>query len=89
MIFEGKVPAAKPLDVREALENPFVTETGRIQTIPLSQTATVKILRNPVICDEELELVGPPALGEHTDDLLLAAGFSASEIAGFRRQGTI
>jgi crotonobetainyl-CoA:carnitine CoA-transferase CaiB-like acyl-CoA transferase len=31
----------------------------------------------------------PPQLGEHTDEVLAAAGFSSDELASLRREGVV
>ena len=47
-IFAGKVPAAPVHDLQAALENPFVRDEGRIQSIPLEDYGNYRTLDSPV-----------------------------------------
>src|SRR5690606_23020527 len=70
---QGRVPAAPVLDVQQALENPFVTDEGRIQAIPLSGRPAVKVLRAPVRCAQSPPPPSlAPGLGQDTEAVLQA-----------------
>ena len=88
-LFDGIVPAAPILDVEEALDNPFVAETGRIQDVPVTPETATRILRNPIRCDDDLSLERPPVLGEHTRSELLAHGYGESQIGDLRRRNIV
>lgn len=87
--FDGKVPAAPILDVQQALENPFVTDTGRLQAVPLGEGASAKIIRNPIRNGAELELARPPILGEHTTEELRNVGLIDSEIEKLQKNSIV
>jgi crotonobetainyl-CoA:carnitine CoA-transferase CaiB-like acyl-CoA transferase len=88
--FTGKVPAAPVLDVPEALENPFVTDSDRIQRIPIATGMDVRVLRSPIRFDEPPpEPSAAPSLGEHTDDILASLGYDQPAIESLRKQGII
>jgi crotonobetainyl-CoA:carnitine CoA-transferase CaiB-like acyl-CoA transferase len=88
-VFAGVVPASPINDIRDALENPFVTEQGRIQEIPRRDGSSLRLLAPPVTCTDPPPARPAPDLGEHTDELLAAAGFSADEIDALRGDGVI
>ncbi len=50
----------------------------RITGFPVKLSSTPARLRHPA-----------PALGEHTDEILAAAGYTADQIASLRRSGVI
>lgn len=88
--FQGKVPAAPVFDVPQALENPFVRDSDRIQQLPLEGRKPIEVLRSPIRCDDPPPLPVPaPRLGEHTEDILASLGYDLAAIADFRRKGTI
>ncbi len=87
--FGGRVPAAPVNDVRAALENPFVTEGGRVRTVD-HPSGPIRLLAPPVTCPgEDLPCAAAPALGADTDAVLAEAGFTAAEIAELRRSGAV
>ena len=87
--FAGSVPAAPINDVKSALDNPFVTEHGRIQDIAHRDGRSVRLLSPPVTCSDPPPARPGPDLGEHTDETLRAAGFGDDEIASLRRDGIV
>jgi crotonobetainyl-CoA:carnitine CoA-transferase CaiB-like acyl-CoA transferase len=88
--FAGSVPAAPIYDVTQALENPWVKGSARIESIPVEGTKPITLLTNPVR-GEGLPLAGrpAPALGADTEDVLAEAGFARDEIARLRAGGVI
>jgi succinate--hydroxymethylglutarate CoA-transferase len=88
--FAGAVPAAPIYDVTQALENPWVKGSARIESIPVAGGAPLSLLTNPLRGDG-LPLAGrpAPALGADTDAVLAAAGYSAEAIAGLRAAGVV
>lgn len=83
--FAGAVPAAPINDLAQALENPFVTENGRLQTMADRGKRTYRMVAPPVRCAGEAAPAHPaPALGEHTDALLLEIGYDAARISQLR-----
>jgi crotonobetainyl-CoA:carnitine CoA-transferase CaiB-like acyl-CoA transferase len=83
--FAGAVPAAPIYDLAQALENPFVTEHGRLQTIPHAARGSYRMVAPPVRSAGEVAPARPaPALGEHTDALLREIGYDAGRIRALR-----
>jgi crotonobetainyl-CoA:carnitine CoA-transferase CaiB-like acyl-CoA transferase len=83
--FAGVVPAAPINDLAQALENPFVTEHGRLQTLPHRQRGSYRMVAPPVRCAGEEPPAHPaPALGEHTDALLRELGYDGARIRALR-----
>jgi crotonobetainyl-CoA:carnitine CoA-transferase CaiB-like acyl-CoA transferase len=83
--FAGVVPAAPVNDLAQALENPFVTEHGRLQTIPHAARGSYRMIATPVRCaGEEAPARAAPALGEHTDALLREIGYDSERIQALR-----
>ena len=78
--FAGVVPASAILDVKEALDNPFVTEEGRLQDIELPGHGTYRYLRPAVQASAPAPARPAPGLGEHTDALLRGIGYDAAKL---------
>lgn len=74
-IFAGKVPAAPLNDIASALDNPFVTDEGRLQTVELDGYGTYRTLDAPVKCNEPTPANPAPSLGQDTEDLLKELGY--------------
>ena len=83
--FAGAVPVAPIFDLAQALDNPFVTEHGRLQTLPHRQRGSYRMVASPVRCAGEEPPARPaPALGEHTEFLLREIGYDDSRIRALR-----
>jgi len=88
--FAGVVPAAPIHDLAQALENPFVTEHGRLQTLPHAVKGSYRMVAPPVRCAGEEPPARPaPALGEHTDALLRELGYDGARIQALRNAKVI
>ncbi|MHA1569837.1 MAG: CaiB/BaiF CoA transferase family protein, partial [Alphaproteobacteria bacterium] len=75
-LFAGNVPAAPINDLGQALENPFVTDSARIQTIALPGHGDYRMLAPPVTCPGEEPPANPaPRLGADTETLLAELGY--------------
>ncbi len=84
--FAGAVPAAPINDLAQALDNPFVTEHGRLQTLPHATRGSYRMLAPPVrSADEEAPARPAPALGEHTDALLREIGYDEARIGALKK----
>ena len=83
--FAGAVPAAPIHDLAQALDNPFVTEHGRLQTLPHPAKGAYRMIAPPVRCaGEEAPARPAPALGEHTEALLRELGYDGPRIQALR-----
>ena len=88
-LFAGAVPAAPINDLAQALENPFVTRHGRLQTLSHG-AGSYRMVSPPVRCEgEEAPACAAPALGEHTESLLRELGYDAARIEMLRRSKVI
>jgi len=88
-IFGGSVPASPINDIESALNNPFVTEQGRIQEIPRADGSTLRLIAPPITCSDPPPARPGPDLGEHTDEVLRGAGIADAEIEALRRDHVI
>jgi crotonobetainyl-CoA:carnitine CoA-transferase CaiB-like acyl-CoA transferase len=88
--FAGVVPAAPVNDLAQALENPFVTEHGRLQTIPHATKGSYRMVAPPVrTSGEEAPARPAPDLGAHTDELLREIGYDEARIRALRKDKVI
>ena len=80
--FAGVVPAAPILDVAQAMDNPFVTENGKIQSLRHQDGTDFRVLDSPFDAGEPT-----PArpLGEHNDEILTELGYDEIKIADLRK----
>ncbi len=84
-LFAGVVPAAPIHDLAQALDNPFVTEHGRLQTLPHPAKGSYRMVAPPVRCaGEEAPARPAPALGGHTEALLRELGYDDGRIQALR-----
>ncbi|MDA0996696.1 MAG: CoA transferase [Proteobacteria bacterium] len=89
-VFAGKVPAAAINDVKQALDNPFVTEHGRLQDIELEGYGTYRYVASAVKSGGSPAPANPaPKLGADTEALLIDAGYDAARIAELRAKKVI
>jgi crotonobetainyl-CoA:carnitine CoA-transferase CaiB-like acyl-CoA transferase len=79
------IPAGAIPTLQDALASPQIAHRGSLQAIEADGigelklfTTTAKFERTPGAIESP-----PPRLGEHTDDVLREAGYSASQIAAF------
>ncbi len=83
--FAGTVPASPINDIKQALENPFVTESDRIQTLNLEGHGPIELLNSPIKPAGATTPAEPaPKLGEHTDELLRELGYDDERLASLK-----
>ncbi len=87
--FAGTVPAAPINDLAQALEQPFVTETGRLQTFDHASRGSFRMVAPPVRSADEAPSRPAPDLGADTDALLAGLGYDAARIKDLRQAGVI
>lgn len=89
-LFAGKVPASPINDVKQALENPFVQDHGRVSTFHLDGYGDYRMVSSPVKSGGSETPVNPaPALGQHTEKLLGDIGYDADRLAALRKAKAI
>ncbi|WP_030106462.1 CoA transferase, partial [Actinoalloteichus caeruleus] len=90
---EAGVPAARVLDVRQALELDQIAERGFLHDLPhpADPDRTVRVLGNGVRVDGHASTPSapPPVLGEHTTPLLRELGYTDEEIRALREEGAV
>jgi crotonobetainyl-CoA:carnitine CoA-transferase CaiB-like acyl-CoA transferase len=77
-------------DLREAFEDPQVIARKLRTEVPTSE-GPAGVVNNPIrfLGEEQPELGPPPGFGEHTDQVLKAAGYTDDEIAALRQVGAV
>ena len=91
-ILEGAdVPFAPIYTLDEVVEDPQVQHLGMVQKCTHPERGEVRTLGYPVkLSGTPLGPVSAPStLGEHTDEVLAAAGVSAAQIAVLRADGVV
>ncbi len=85
---QGLLPVAPVYDLPQALDNPFAAAIGMVRALPHPAREDFRVLANPIKLDgRRLPSHTAPVLGEHTDELLRAAGLSNAEIVALRAGG--
>lgn len=77
-------------DLREAYDDPQLRARGMIASIPTA-AGEMAAIGNPVrlVGAEAAALSAPPGFGEHTEDVLVAAGYSIEEVKSLRAAGAL
>lgn len=85
--FAGKVPAAPVYDVAQALESDFVAEQERLLSFEHAG-GRMRMVASPVRAGAHPTRPAP-AMGEHTQEVLQDAGYTAEQIEQLRGLGAI
>jgi crotonobetainyl-CoA:carnitine CoA-transferase CaiB-like acyl-CoA transferase len=87
----GKVPIAPVCDVRQALDNPFVTEQQRVIDFQHPEHGNIRGVASPVRVDsgDAQPQRAAPALGEDTAALLEELGYGAAVIAALHKEAAV
>ena len=85
------VPTGPIYSIDQSFADPQVKHLGIAQGIPLPDGAERRFVGQPMTLSRTPNKATtlPPALGEHTDDVLKEFGFGADEIADLRRAGAV
>lgn len=87
---QGHMPVAPVHTLDDALDSPYLAETGMVDEVAHADRAAMKVLANPIRVDgARLPNRAAPLLGEDTDAVLAEAGYDPDQIAGLRRDGVI
>ncbi len=88
-IFQGHVPASPILNVAQALQTPWVKDNGRLEHVDLPGGGQFHYITPPIRYAGRQPVASAPALGEHTDSVLRAAGLTNTQIQHLREQGVL
>ncbi len=89
-LFAGRVPASPINGIADALENPFVAERAGIQTLTLEGHGDYRMLASPVLSGgSEVPANPAPKLGQHTEEVLSAIGYTADQLETLRKAKVI
>jgi crotonobetainyl-CoA:carnitine CoA-transferase CaiB-like acyl-CoA transferase len=91
LLNKAGIPAGPVHTVPQVFEDPQVQHLGVAGTAEVLGGTKRRYITQPVTLDRTPAKVdrGAPGLGEHTEEVLSEAGYSAEEIQGFRTQGAI
>ncbi|MBT7613468.1 MAG: CoA transferase [Rhodospirillaceae bacterium] len=88
----GKVPFGPVNDIRDIVASPHTAARGLMVELPHpGSNQTVQVAQTPVRMTKTPggAVTRAPTKGEHSDDVLTEAGFSADEIAALRDDGAV
>lgn len=89
-LLRGHMPISPVNGLGEALDNPFLAETGMVGAVDHPDREGMRVLSNPIRLDGERPLNrAAPLLGADTDAVLAEAGFAEREVAGLRASGIV
>lgn len=85
------VPAAPNYDMREIFEDPQIKHMGLEIALPRKNRSTIRTVACPLSYSETPppQPLPPPDLGEHTEEVLLRAGYDHAAIEALRAQGAL
>jgi len=88
---DAGVPAGLVKDMKEALDDPQMIERKMVVAVDHPKLGRLKMLRSPVLMDHDGPTIRRPAplLAQHTEEVLLELGYSASEIDALAGEGAI
>jgi succinate--hydroxymethylglutarate CoA-transferase len=86
-LLQGKCPIAPVLTLGQALDNPYLRETGLVQPHPHPHRQDMAMLASPIKIDGERVNAtnAAPSMGEHTDEILGELGYDGAAIAELKR----
>jgi len=89
-LLAGKVPVAPVHDLASAMDNPYLQQTGMMQTVQHPDRKELRVLASPIRIDgERLPARAGPLLGADNDEVLASIGLSGGEIEALKRDGIV
>ena len=91
LLSDAGVPAAAVADVADVVHAPQTEALGILQPVPHPTIPDLRLTALPISFDGEraLHRSAPPAIGEHTSEILREAGYDSEEIAALAAEGVI
>jgi crotonobetainyl-CoA:carnitine CoA-transferase CaiB-like acyl-CoA transferase len=89
-LFEGKVPAAPVLDVKQALDNPYLVEAERIIDFQHPEHGPLPGIATSIRASgAEHPTQAAPTLGQDTDDIMAKLGYASADVTDLRDRAVI
>ena len=88
-LFAGDVLASPFYDIKLALDNPFVVDEGRVQSMELEGYGHFSTLSPPIETDEPPPAKPAPKLGAHTEAVLRDLGYGDDRLHALREPAVI
>jgi crotonobetainyl-CoA:carnitine CoA-transferase CaiB-like acyl-CoA transferase len=86
----GHMPVAPVFGLDQALDNPFLRDTGMIEAVPHPDRDDMRALASPIRLDGERPGTrAAPLLGADSDEILAGLGYDQAAIAGLRQNGIV
>ena len=87
----AKVPCGAINNLEEVFADPHVLERHMVVDMPHPLVDSIRLVASPINLSATpvQYLRAPPMLGQHTDEVLSAAGWSAARIAVLRKNGVV
>jgi crotonobetainyl-CoA:carnitine CoA-transferase CaiB-like acyl-CoA transferase len=91
LLNEAGVPAGPLYSIPQMCEDPQVLQQQMTQRLTTPEGAVVGVITQPVRLDRTPASITStaPEWGEHTEEMLMEAGYSADEIDDLRRRGVV
>jgi crotonobetainyl-CoA:carnitine CoA-transferase CaiB-like acyl-CoA transferase len=93
LLIEQGVPCSPVRTIEEVAADPEVTRRGMLKASSFPTRGAIRVLGSPIrlsaIDGDGLPVVRPPALGEHTGEVLARIGIDDTELEDLRRDGVI
>ncbi|QIX52201.1 CaiB/BaiF CoA-transferase family protein [Rhodococcus sp. DMU1] len=83
------VPAARLNDMKHLIEHPQLAERDRWREVGTEAGAVRAVLPPMTFSDVEMRMGAVPALGQHTDAVLVELGLTDEQVAGLRAAGIV
>ncbi|GAB2895625.1 CaiB/BaiF CoA transferase family protein [Paralcaligenes ginsengisoli] len=85
------IPCASIQEIGEMLSHPHTRESGIIQEFTQGEGAPINVVAQPLRFNGERNALRypPPALGQHTKEILLGLGYGAADIDAFVQNGSV